>query len=277
MEPFVLLSATLNNKGHLVVRWAPSADLTFTQIVWSRSPAVAPEEAGCHSGRALKEPPGSGSQFVREPVRGTTFTSSAVLEPGTWYVQIRADNRQCFNASPFYSNIVRLDVPSKTTKPSGVVVPSPAREIVDLASVSNGCGGGEAGTSPRFLDEVTFDSGTKGLRFKVRFRQACNVHDAGYGGVVIRDPLHANKVVDFRTWTRKQVDDKFHTDLKQLCAEQIPAQGAGAAALKKCQAYADAYWAGVRTFGWTFFDADAQAPGDQSSGPRCKGRSSKLC
>lgn len=191
--------------------------------------------------------------FTTEPLDKAKFPG------GTYWVQVETTNEDPYASTRQWedSNVLSVAVPGG--------VPAP-RQPVALESVSNGCGGGEVGDDPRFLDEVTFASGTKGLRYKVRFRVACNVHDAGYGGYKIRNPLHGNAVVDYLSVSRKVIDDQFQRDLKQLCVEQLPKSAS--AALRSCRAYADAYWAAVRLAGSKFFDADPETPGQQLVGPR---------
>jgi hypothetical protein len=86
--------------------------------------------------------------------------------------------------------------------------------LVSLPSVSNGCGGGVASTDSRFADEWAFGA------WRVNFREACNVHDAAYSGAVVFDPF-SRKVIDFRSWTQKEIDDKFLEDMRTLCRRQI--------------------------------------------------------
>jgi len=56
----------------------------------------------------------------------------------------------------------------------------------------------------------------------VSFADACNLHDTGYSGAIVVDKIRGG-IKDFRTWTRKQVDAKFHADMRFLCRQQIPA------------------------------------------------------
>jgi hypothetical protein len=98
--------------------------------------------------------------------------------------------------------------------------------LVPIDSVANGCGGGAAGNDPKYGDtseyvnsEVPFSGARK---FLVNFREACKLHDAGYSGAKVKDAIHGG-VVDFLSWSQKQVDDKFLADMRILCDRQIPA------------------------------------------------------
>ena len=132
--------------------------------------------------------------------------------------------------------------------------------VVSLASVSNGCGGGEAGTAQRFGDTSTYlnSNNPLGKRYHVNFREACNLHDAGYSGAKVRDPFAGGAVVDFLGKTQEQVDEKFLRDMRSLCVAQIPAEAT--VALADCKASGGKTSTGaltryniVRTFGHIFW------------------------
>lgn len=159
---------------------------------------------------------------------------------------------------------------------------------------SNGCGG-QTGIGPVttllnwFLDTARYkDSWYNPLAptFVVDFRAACDLHDAGHEGGVVSDPINGG-VVDFRTWSRRQVDDKFLADLQTLCSAQVPIvdyrwyePGTSGVALEKCRGFgtfnlagflykgAGEYHAVVRRLGGLFFDAEPAVPGLQRAGPR---------
>jgi hypothetical protein len=97
--------------------------------------------------------------------------------------------------------------------------------LVPLTSVSYGCGGGKATLERRFGDTSTYLDGNNpaGKRYPVSFREACNLHDAGYSGAKVADPLHGGRIVDFFTWTQLQVDDKFLEDMLLICNRSISA------------------------------------------------------
>jgi hypothetical protein len=149
---------------------------------------------------------------------------------------------------------------------------------VPIASVSNGCGGGNwkslvkaqnlLGNTSSFADAENL------IRhdWPVDFVDACNLHDAGYAGTIVRDKLRGG-IKDFRHWTRKQVDEKFLTDMRLLCYRAIPRSAP--IALDKCLGHgghasigAESRYDFVRSHGARFFDADLGQPGTQRTGPR---------
>ncbi len=91
--------------------------------------------------------------------------------------------------------------------------------------MSNGCGGGVASSDPRYGDTSSYrDSITPGDIYTVNFREACNLHDAGYSGALVWDPFEG-RYIDFSEpeWTQEKVDEKFLRDMRTLCDRQIPA------------------------------------------------------
>ena len=156
------------------------------------------------------------------------------------------------------------------TKPAHGSVRAQAAKLVPVAleSVSNGCGGGAPSQNPQMLDRVVLSSVPVGVRWTVTFRMACNIHDAGYAGVVVRNPLHGNVVVDYRNVPRKTIDDQFRSDLKLLCQQQLPKKATAEHAMKLCLLDADTYWTSVRVGGRAFFDANPAKAGKQFIGPR---------
>lgn len=137
--------------------------------------------------------------------------------------------------------------------------------LVDIERVSNGCGGeGWSGiVAAQNWAGNTGSYSQGGTTYVVNFVAACNLHDAGYGGHTVEDGINGG-VVDFRRWSRKQVDRKFRDDMARLCAAQIPASAP--AALSECRGN----WRNqfVRKFGSRFFDADLMTPGTQTDGFR---------
>ena len=100
--------------------------------------------------------------------------------------------------------------------------------LVSIASVSNGCGGGVAGAygiQQALGNTSTFLNSNNpfGTRYTVHFEMACNLHDAGYSGSKVLDPINGG-IIDYFTYDQKQVDDKFLADMRKLCDEQIPAK-----------------------------------------------------
>lgn len=128
---------------------------------------------------------------------------------------------------PSYSFCVTVYVGPVPT--SSAPTKKPLSTEVSLASVSNGCGGGVAGTNPRFGDTSVYwaidpnKPGRLGSAFVVNFREACNFHDACYSGAVVKDPF-TGRVVDHRPWSQKQCDDRFFTYMRLLCLRQIKAK-----------------------------------------------------
>jgi hypothetical protein len=113
--------------------------------------------------------------------------------------------------------------------------------LVSMESISNGCGGGPASGERRFGDTSSYRAYNRTEQryqtFVVNFRKACNLHDAGYSGAVVRDDLNSGTVTDFRTWTQEEVDKKFFTDMQKLCEQQIPDWADDA--LRNCKGHGD--------------------------------------
>jgi len=155
----------------------------------------------------------------------------------------------------------------------------------------NGCGTDGYGPTAEWLQNYFGDVreyGTGADRTEVRLRNACNIHDAAYTGITIFDALD-KQYVDFRQWTRLEIDAKFRNDIRALCRRVlskpksmapylhtcthgeslasiialIPLQGMGALD----QAGAETYFGLVREYGGVGFDADATVPGTQAQMP----------
>lgn len=127
--------------------------------------------------------------------------------------------------------------------------------LVALDAVSNGCGPGRGASSKvRPADVSTYG------RFKVSFRLACDLHDAGYLGAAVADPINGGYVDSF-DWTRRQVDAKFLADGRALCRAQISDRRAeGRGALAACTRDTRRYRA-VRALGGHFFVARPHVAG----------------
>lgn len=159
----------------------------------------------------------------------------------------------------------------------------PADAVVPIASVSNGCGGAgwralvklqnHLGNTSRFWNSekgLIYDP--RARPYTVDFSAACNLHDAGYAGAIVKDSLRGG-IKDFRGWSRKKVDGKFLADMRLLCARQI--EPSAVYALRNCRSTGGNVSVGavsrfnfVRCFGSSFFDADLELPGTQKTGPR---------
>jgi hypothetical protein len=86
---------------------------------------------------------------------------------------------------------------------------------VPIELVSNGCGGTQwgklfANVQSWFLDERTYGG------VLVKFKRACDIHDAGYSGVAVMDPV-LKRIVDYRPWSRLSIDKEFQQNLEHLC------------------------------------------------------------
>jgi Prokaryotic phospholipase A2 len=101
--------------------------------------------------------------------------------------------------------------------------------------------------------------------FIVNFRPACDMHDAGYDGGIVFDPINGG-IVDTRGMSRSTIDARFHSDLMTSCNRQIGWNAPAARA--QCYTIAGTYYLAVRAAGWALFDADPAVPGLQQSGTR---------
>ena len=106
-----------------------------------------------------------------------------------------------------------------------IAQPAAARPgAVDIALISNGCGGGAhlVGVQNSIGDSSVYRNSINpfGMRYKVLFRPACNLHDAGYSGAYVWDNI-SGRWVDFFHMTKAEVDTRFLQDMRKLCDEQI--------------------------------------------------------
>ncbi len=164
-------------------------------------------------------------------------SASARVPPGTRSVRVVITSRRASGIyNDGYADNVSLILGATSPKPKPAW-PAPPDALVPIASVSNGCGGGEASAQGKFGDSSTFKDSNldpTAKSYTVNFREACKLHDAGYSGARVRDALHGGVVVDFFTWTRTAVDDKFLADMIMICERAIPASAA--TALANCKA-----------------------------------------
>ena len=147
------------------------------------------------------------------------------------------------------------------------------------SGVANGCGGGQWGETAGNLQNWLLDTKEYGGEI-VNFRPACNQHDAGYAGITTYDPF-LKKVVDFRGWSRLQVDNKFYDDLRTLCHRYLDGTGVDHLDMFRCtrglslddvlltelagqSPGALAYWEGVRAYGLEAYDSNSTLPGTQT-------------
>lgn len=192
----------------------------------------------------------------------------------SWPIPMAADLR-----GPMYFCIWAQDAAGNRSKDAPMSDCGWISLIARVRDVSNGCGGAQWGPFWEKVQNFFLDSQTY-RGFKVSFRDACNAHDAGYGGFTVDDPItHRN--TDFRTWTRSRVDAKFRADIQHLCSGAIRGNGQKARmARDACRfgphlslslpftdtAGATAYFEGVRAYAHDAFDADLMAPGTQDFG-----------
>jgi hypothetical protein len=209
-------------------------------------------------------------------VRGTLFeggtpvsrlaTTAFVTADGRWYdwrARLAADLK-----GPLYFCIWALN-------PAGVKsIKAPKSScawlslLVDIDRVSNTCGGegwdSIVAVENYFGNTSSYKDPGTGKTYVVDFRDACNLHDAGYGGYTVKDKLNGG-IVDYHNWSRERVDHKFLEDMKTICRRDIPA--VAKTALANCLG-GNARYRLVRAVGSQFFDADLMKPGLQSTGPR---------
>ncbi len=151
--------------------------------------------------------------------------------------------------------------------------------LAALPDTANGCGGAQWGEWAGDVQNWALDTQKYGGR-TVNFRAACNQHDAGYAGVTVYDNF-IGRIIDFRTWTRARVDEKFQTDLRTLCHKYL-GDHVSARTMSKCTngpSWADfgigtavttspgaiTYYEGVRAEAQAAFDTDVTVSGTQTS------------
>lgn len=184
---------------------------------------------------------------------------------------------------PYYFCVTARDKAGNVSEPSCSWLPIE----IPISLVANGCGGAQWGDDAVTVQNWLLDKHKYG-GVAVSFREACNAHDAGYAGVVVRDPM-TDDVTDFRTWSRQDVDDKFFDDLRKLCEAQL-VDTKGEKYLEECQngmtvldlaaltpaelvvpwikvlkVGAYSYYDAVRRFAVAAYDADATTDGGQES------------
>jgi hypothetical protein len=148
--------------------------------------------------------------------------------------------------------------------------------VVPIEKVSNGCGGGEWDTLVKtqnyFGNEHSYQE-SLGNTYDVNFADACNLHDAAYGGYTVEDKINGGPPIDFHSWSRSSIDQKFLKDMRTLCTRSIPASAQNA--LKKCTSTGGGLSIGaqllykfVNQHGYRFFDADPKLIGTQTHGTR---------
>lgn len=153
-------------------------------------------------------------------------------------------------------------------------------EIVALEDLANGCGGdlGELALGiQNYLGNTSVYTNSRvnplAKRYRVNFKPACDLHDAGYEGVAVTDMINGGLITDYSTMSRRQVDLKFLRDMQKICKRQIPKKAK--LARRKCMGTGGLTSFGarhryelVRSVGSYLFDADPTRPGRQTEGPR---------
>jgi hypothetical protein len=161
--------------------------------------------------------------------------------------------------------------------------------VVPVTWVSNGCGGANwnavlewaqnyFGNKHTFRDSAYLGVAGTGLSYEVDFKDACDIHDAGYGGYAVDDAINTRSSVDYRRWSQKQVDDQFLKDMRTLCRRKIPATAKYA--LADCTGGpawnelgirhligAHTLYSFVHEYGDGFYDGDLTTPGIQKRSP----------
>ena len=104
------------------------------------------------------------------------------------------------------------------------------------------------------------------VTFKVDFTPACALHDTGYAGLNVIDEFGEGKnpTVDFRKWSRGEVDKKFYRDLVKICERTIHDSKE---ALEKCKDDAEVYQTAVEKLGFWSFDCNLDIFGLQTDPP----------
>ena len=139
--------------------------------------------------------------------------------------------------------------------------------LVDIARVSNGCGGEgwpSVVAAENYFGNTSTYTEPEGGSYTVSFVPACNLHDAGYGGQTVADVINGG-TVDTHAWSRRKADDKFASDLRAICHRRVPPSAK--TALQSCLRDGRRYLI-VRTLGMNFYDYDLTRPGTQGEGPR---------
>ncbi|MCU0277706.1 MAG: hypothetical protein MUE31_02315 [Candidatus Nanopelagicales bacterium] len=164
--------------------------------------------------------------------------------------------------------------------------------VVPISRVKvNGCGTAGYGPTAEALQNYFGDVREYGSgldRTKVHIRNACNIHDAAYAGITIYDVLD-KRYVDFRQWSRLEIDAEFRNDIRMLCRRDLSTPKRMAPFLDTClhgvgltafvalipiqglaaldEAGANTYFDMVRAYGGVGFDTNATVPGTQPEMP----------
>jgi hypothetical protein len=154
--------------------------------------------------------------------------------------------------------------------------------LVDVKSpgVSNGCGGkgwdSIVAIENYFGNTHVYEDAGTGARYTVDFKPACDLHDAGYAGLLVVDRINGGGKVDYRSWSRMAVDSKFLRDMRTLChTTATPPIPPASDAMGQCEHSnmpssigAGTLYGFVDNYGDLFFDADLTKPDLQEVGDR---------
>lgn len=132
---------------------------------------------------------------------------------------------------------------------------------VPIQLVSNGCGGSAWGDQVVAILNWIGDKRTYGKK-SVNQRPACNLHDAGYSGATVRR-LRSKQLIDYRTVSREEVDQRFAFDLAAQCRFYLKKK----TLKKECLEESYIYVGLVRQYGLEVYDADATTHGTQTVTP----------
>ena len=217
------------------------------------------------------------------PVR--TATTNGFVKNGRYSLKIR---KTPSGSGPFYWCAQAKDKAGNfsTFKCKWLSIAVP----ISRANV-NGCGTAGYGPTLEWLQNYFGDVREYGYaedRTAVRLRNACNIHDAAYNGITIYDALD-KRFVDFRRWSRLEIDAKFRNDIRALCRRELSSPKRMAPYLRTCthgvgltgflaliplkglsaveDAGANTYFDMVRAYGGVGFDADVTEPGIQPQRP----------
>lgn len=223
------LTGTWINKGE----WAGSISITQTggQVTWkvdANNKLYTQTFIGKWSGKYVV-----GNYTWTEPKftpQSYTGTITAFLTDDCHLTIGKVDAPNVQYASAY--NLTNL-IFTKTPCAVKTVWPPLPSALVSIESVSNGCGGGDAGTDYKYGDDSAFvDSDIpfadnvqwrKAFKYPVNFRPACMQHDAAYSHAKVKEmALNGGKVIDYFNWTKEKIDDKFLKDMIKICDASIP-------------------------------------------------------
>ena len=189
---------------------------------------------------------------------------SSGLAPATGATRRAQWPRSGGGTGPFYSCFYAED--KAGLRSAGAPLSSCAWHSVEvrIGDVSNGCGAATWGEQVTAVLNWIGDTQTYGST-TVNIRPACNQHDAGYAGVTV-EGMNGGRPVDYRTWSRDEVDQKFYNDIMKQCRGALVGTP-DEKYLKDCREDAYTYVGLVRQFGQGAFDADVTVPGTQTTVP----------